>query len=57
MNQEIGRSSFLDDWKLPFAVVIVIALVFGGYEVAERLWLPDADPALLHRLHLLRGMG
>lgn len=36
---------------------LVVAMVFIGYEVAERLWLRDANPGLQHTLHLLLGIA
>jgi signal transduction histidine kinase len=33
-----------------------MALLFGGYEVVERTWFGEADPELLHSLHLFRGI-
>ena len=34
----------------------ILLLIFGGYEIIERLWL-DADSDLVYALHLARGMG
>lgn len=41
---------------LALRVCVVIAVVFGGYELLERLWLLEyAAPGVLHWLHLARG--
>lgn len=44
---------------LPVASVVVlfVGLWFGAYELVERFWLQDADPKLIHGLHILRGVG
>jgi signal transduction histidine kinase len=36
---------------------LVVAVVFGVYEIAERTFLVDASPWTLHALHIARGMG
>ncbi|MBI4614133.1 MAG: HAMP domain-containing protein [Planctomycetes bacterium] len=42
---------------LALAVALgVVALLFAGYEVVERIWLGGADSELLHALHLTRGL-
>lgn len=33
-----------------------ILVLFGGYELVERIWLKQADMRLLHALHILRGI-
>lgn len=35
----------------------VLILIFGGYEIIERLWLIAERPGLIHFLHILRGIG
>lgn len=36
---------------------MAILVIFGGYELAERLWLKTEDMGLIHTLHILRGIG
>ncbi|MBI4055550.1 MAG: hypothetical protein HY402_05385 [Elusimicrobia bacterium] len=38
-------------------VLGLIALIFVGYELVERIWLQGADARLIHALHILRGIG
>ncbi|MEZ4340449.1 MAG: ATP-binding protein [Sandaracinaceae bacterium] len=35
----------------------ILVLIFGGYEVVERLVLLDAAPGWIYALHIARGMG
>ncbi len=37
--------------------LMVVVLVFVGYEVAERIWLQQADAGLRHVLHLVLGVS
>lgn len=41
---------------LAIAILIIVA-VFGIYEIVERNFLANADPVLLHWLHIARGAG
>ena len=41
--------------RLAAQLVLVWALIFGIYELIERRYLQDADPTLIHVLHILRG--
>ncbi|MBI4564567.1 MAG: GHKL domain-containing protein [Planctomycetes bacterium] len=43
--------------RVPLAVLAVIAGIFGVFEIAERTLLRDADPGLIHYLHMARGIG
>jgi signal transduction histidine kinase len=43
--------------RLMLAVLALLAVLFGGYELLERWWLPDADPQLLANLHRIRGLA
>lgn len=38
------------------ATLILLSLFFGAFEVVERLYLRNATPMVLHKLHLLRGI-
>lgn len=42
---------------LALQLILAWAAVFGAYELIERYYLQDTGPALLHRLHILRGSG
>ncbi|MBL9026996.1 MAG: ATP-binding protein [Myxococcales bacterium] len=35
---------------------LLVAVLFGLYEILERTWLADADLEVLHKLHLARGL-
>jgi signal transduction histidine kinase len=37
--------------------VAAVGVLFAGYELVERTWLADVDPALLHSLHIARGIA
>ena len=32
-------------------------VIFISYEIIERTWLTNADPRLIHILHIIRGIG
>jgi PAS domain-containing protein len=36
---------------------LLVAVIFGGYEVIERVWFQGASPGVRHMLHLIRGTG
>lgn len=57
MRKQSSPQDLWLDWRLPVGASAVIILIFGGYEILERLWLQQADAGTLHRLHILRGIG
>ena len=44
-------------WQVFGMCMAVVAVIFIGYEVVERVWLADVDPSVLHTLHLVRGLS
>ncbi len=44
-------------FHLVLIVAGVILVIFGGYEVVERLWFQDLEMSLIHTLHVIRGIG
>lgn len=44
-------------WKLGALCAVILLFIFGGCEIIERTWLKDADPDLIHFLHIARGVG
>lgn len=44
-------------WRLFGVGLMLLLLVFGGYELLERWLLHDADLGVLHTLHIVRGVG
>lgn len=43
--------------RLVLLVGLPVVAIFGLYELVERTWLANADMALLHTLHIIRGIG
>jgi signal transduction histidine kinase len=53
-----GEASWFLLWTRTAALgLLLLLLFFGGYELLERHALAEAPPALLHRLHLARGLS
>lgn len=50
------ETSFNPFGWVPMALVVWFA-IFGSYEVVERSFLSEANPTLLHTLHIIRGTG
>lgn len=44
-------------WRLALVCCLLVVVIFGGYEVIERVWLREASPGVLHMLRLIRGIG
>jgi len=58
VKKHIVLNGHLRPWALAGALcVLIIVVIFGGYEFVERRWLQRASPELLHLLHLLRGVS
>lgn len=47
----------LRPWKLILIGVGAVTLIFGTYEIVERMWLVDVDARVIYFLHIIRGIG
>ncbi len=56
-NNETGRTDVRIFPSVIWIVLGTIGLIFISYEIIERTWLTGADPRLIHRLHIIRGIG
>ena len=43
-------------WQLVGICVLIVASIFGIWELVEHTFFPDADPKILHKVYLLRGV-
>lgn len=54
---DVGASWFRLWARTAVLGLLLLLLLFGGYELIERQWLRDAPSWMLYRLHLARGIG
>lgn len=57
-----GRHPRAPSWRnlwlrIALSGTALLIMIFGGYELIERLWLEGAPPSVIYALHLARGMG